>query len=85
MLTMRIGEKKVNIRVTEAGVYTASIPWTNSYNLEISTSRSVYLDDLKIYTYEQEGRIYGTDGEELDLAPAFRKLNENLDLKSDRE
>ena len=61
--------------MTEAGNYECSIPWQENYNLSITTDRSVTLDNIKMYSHEQYGRIYDTDGNEQDLAAAFRELN----------
>lgn len=65
--------------MTKAGNYECSIPWQENYNLSITTDRSVTLDNIKMYSHEQYGRIYDTDGNEQDLAAAFRELNAALD------
>ena len=49
------------------------------YDLSITTDRGVTLDNIKMYTHEQYGRIYDTDGNEQDLAVSFRELNKALD------
>ena len=73
-----VGNMMKRIEVDEAGTYTAEFPWTDQYDITLSSDQKVYLDDIKVYTYEQYGRIYGVDGEELDLAGAFRELNGEL-------
>jgi len=65
--------------VREAGNYEFSIPWQVNYDLSITTDRGVTLDNIKMYTHEQYGRIYDTDGNEQDLAASFRELNKALD------
>ena len=79
MVTFQIGDAKKSVQVTEAGNYECSIPWQENYNLSITTDRSVTLDNIKMYSHEQYGRIYDTDGNEQDLAAAFRELNAALD------
>lgn len=78
-VTFQIGDAKKSVQVTKAGNYECSIPWQENYNLSITTDRSVTLDNIKMYTHEQYGRIYDTDGNEQDLAAAFRELNAALD------
>lgn len=78
-VTFQIGDAKKLVQVTKAGNYECSIPWQENYNLSITTDRSVTLDNIKMYTHEQYGRIYDTDGNEQDLAAAFRELNAALD------
>lgn len=77
-LKISIGGTEKRVYVTEPGVYSVSIPWQVPYDLEIYAGRRVYLDDIKVYSSEQQGRIYDTDGEELDLAESFRILNGEL-------
>ena len=36
------------------------------------------MDDIRVYTYEQNGRIYERDGSAGDLAGDFRTLNGEL-------
>lgn len=77
-LSVTIGEKTQKVVVNQPGTYKLEIPWTSNYNLSISSDKGVYLDDIRVYTYEQFGRIYGKDGEEQDLADDFRFLNSQL-------
>ena len=72
---VKLGEKEKNIRITEAGTYTAEFPWQDAHDLVITGDKRVYLDDIRVYTYEQIGRIYEKDGTEADLAGDFRILN----------
>lgn len=74
-LTVKLGEREQTINVKEAGTYKLEFPWNSNYNITIRSDRGVYVDDVRVYTYEQYGRIYGTDGTEQDLADDFRMLN----------
>lgn len=78
-VTFQIGSYKKSVQVTGAGNYEFSIPWQADYNLSITTDRSMTLDNIKMYSHEQYGRIYDTDGNEQDLAASFRALNAALD------
>lgn len=75
----QIGDARKSVQVTGAGNYEFSIPWQANYNLSITTDRNVTLDNVKMYSHEQYGRIYDTDGNEQDLAASFRELNAALD------
>lgn len=74
-----IGDSSKSVYVSEAGIYAVSIPWQSRRDFTISSSKRVFVDDVKVYSYEQNGRIYGVDGEPLDLRDAFRELNGALD------
>ena len=67
------------MKVTKSGVYKVFFPWQSEYDLKIQTDRRVNMDDIRVYTYEQYGRIYDKDGNEQDLADDFRVLNGQLE------
>ncbi len=77
-LTVSLGKEEKKLKITKAGIYTISFPWQDQYDLKIRTDRQICLDDIKVYTYEQYGRIYDTAGNEQDLADDFRILNSQL-------
>ena len=75
---MKIGDTEKTFRISEAGTYAAEIPWTDTQKLVFTAGKRVYLDNIRVYTYVQNGRIYEKDGTEADLADDFRILNEEL-------
>lgn len=77
-LEVSLGKETKRVTVTKPGIYTMTIPWTYGYDLKICTNRGVRLDDIRVYTYEQYGKIYGPRGEEQELADDFRILNSQL-------
>lgn len=77
-VTVEIGGEPKQIRVSKAGTYRLEFPWTGDYDIEISSDRHVFVDDVRVYTYEQLGRIYDKDGNEQELAEDFRVLNRQL-------
>jgi len=77
-LEVTLGNETKTAKVTKAGTFLMSFPWSGEYDLKIAADRGVYLDDIKVYTYEQYGRIYDTRGNEQDLADDFRILNSQL-------
>ena len=75
-MTVKVGDYERVVRVSGPTRFVYSIPSTADCVLSFTSDKGeVVIDDVKIYTYEQEGRIYDTDGSELDLAGAFRTLN----------
>ena len=79
-LEVSLGKQKKRVGVQKAGIIKLSFPWSGEYDLQIRTNRGVRLDDIRVYTYEQFGRIYGTHGEEQELADDFRILNSQLSV-----
>lgn len=77
-VTVELGDKVQTVNVTEPKLYQFSIPWQYSYDINISSDQPVLVDNVKVYSYEQYGRIYDTDGKEGDLAVHFRDLNTRL-------
>lgn len=77
-LTVKLGNREQTIKVGEAGTYKIEFPWAYNYNLTLSSDHGVYVDNVRVYTYEQYGRIYDKDGNEQDLADDFRILNSLL-------
>lgn len=77
-LEVSLGGHIKPVTVDQTGIYTLSFPWNGKYDLKLQADGAVMLDDIKVYTYEQYGRIYGAHGEEQDLAEDFRVLNSLL-------
>lgn len=75
---VKLGDMEETVTVDHAGVYEMSFPWSEKRNLELSGDHDMYVDDIKVYTYEQYARLYDTDGVEQDLAESFRILNGEL-------
>ncbi len=78
VLKVALGDTEKEVRVNHSGIYEFSIPWQYGYDLQIKSDKPVYVDDVKVYSYEQYGRIYYVDGSEGDLIGAFRSLNSYL-------
>lgn len=78
-LKVSLGKKEKTVKVTKSGVYKVFFPWQSEYDLKIQTDRRVNMDDIRVYTYEQYGRIYDKDENEQDLADDFRVLNGQLE------
>ena len=77
-LTVKLGEEEQMLKICEGGTYKLEFPWTSRYNLTITSDKHAYVDDIRVYTYEQYGRIYDKEGNAQDLADDFRILNSRL-------
>ncbi|MEY8339482.1 hypothetical protein AALB16_15935 [Lachnospiraceae bacterium 62-35] len=51
---------------------------TRGESITFSTDREAFLDDVKVYTFETDGKLYGIEGEEKEMACAIRSLNAGL-------
>ncbi len=78
-VTVTAGGSVSQVSVTGPGVYGCTIPAGSVKKFSLTAGSGVYIDDIKVYTYVQEGRIRDVDGSEKDLAGAFRELNAQLD------
>lgn len=52
--------------------------------ITIACDDEVFLDNINVYTYEQDGQLYGLDGEELSCIEAVRALNDSLNVSLDQ-
>ena len=77
-ITVKLGTVEKELKVTKPRTYKLHFPWSDQYDLTISSDRRAYVDDVRVYTYEQYGRIYDKEGNEQDLADDFRILNSQL-------
>lgn len=77
-LRVKVGDTEKTVRVSGPSSFSFSIPWQYNHDISFTSDRTVYVDNVQVYTYEQDGRIYDTDGQPLDLAESFRILNEEL-------
>ncbi len=75
---IQVGNLSKKVPLTGAGTYTLEFPWQDQYDISITGDKKIYLDDIRVYTYEQNGRIYERNGAEGDLAGSFRALNRTL-------
>lgn len=52
----------------------------SAYNfVSFTSSGVVYLDNIQVYNFVQDGQLYGLDGEELGCLDAMRRLNSMMD------
>lgn len=79
-LLVKVGGKKEEIDVTEAGIYSLDMgPLTEiNYNIGITADCDIVIDNIKLYTQIQEGYLYGVNNNELDCIKSLRVLNAQL-------
>ena len=56
----------------------------NFTKITIACDDEVYIDNVNVFTYEQDGQLYSLDGEELSCIEAVRELNDSLDQPVDK-
>ena len=80
VVTVQLGNKVQEVKIPKAGTYKCHFTnlWDQEFALTLSSSKRAYVDDIRVYTYEQYGRIYDKEGNEQDLADDFRILNSQL-------
>ena len=77
-VTVRLGGDEQTIHVGEGQTYRMEFASLPRYTFSITSERRIHVDDIRVYTYEQNGRIYERDGSAGDLAGDFRTLNGEL-------
>lgn len=77
-VTVRLGGDEQTIHVGEGKTYRMEFASLPRYTFSITAERRIHVDDIRVYTYEQNGRIYERDGSAGDLAGDFRALNGKL-------
>lgn len=77
-VTVRLGGDEQTIHVGEGKTYRMEFESLPRYTFSITAERRIHVDDIRVYTYEQDGRIYERDGSAGDLAGDFRTLNGEL-------
>ena len=77
-VTVQLGGDEQTIHVGEGKTYRMEFASLPRYTFSITAERRIHVDDIRVYTYEQNGRIYERDGSAGDLAGDFRTLNGEL-------
>ena len=77
-VTVQLGGDEQTIHVGEGKTYRMEFESLPRYTFSITAERRIHVDDIRVYTYEQNGRIYERDGSAGDLAGDFRTLNGEL-------
>lgn len=77
-MTVRLGGDEQTIHVSGGKTYRMEFASLPRYTFSITSERRILVDDIRVYTYEQNGRIYERDGSAGDLAEDFRTLNREL-------
>jgi hypothetical protein len=77
-ITVALGTQRKTISVSGKRDIDLNFGKCDFDQISFSTDGYVYLDNIRIYNFVQDGQIYGQDGEELSCLGAIRSLNAQL-------
>ena len=79
VMEISMGNAVTTVEITEIGRCEVTFPANESLDITISaTSGEVEIDNLYLYTFIQDGRLYDADNNEMELAGSIRVLNGKL-------
>lgn len=77
-LEVSLGYEKKSIQIQEDKIYEVMFAEVTGSDLTIESDGVIWLDDIQVYDFVQEGRIYDISNQPMDCLPAFRNLNTML-------
>lgn len=77
-ISVTLGRKTKEITVMEKGIYELNFGKLDCDKLSFRVNGDVYLDNIEVYNFIQDGQLYGIDGEELSCLEPIRQLNSML-------
>lgn len=78
-LEVHVGDFETSFDITGTGKYEISFPKTTSFDINIICEEGSYnIDNLRMYSFIQNGYLYSPENEELVYLSSVRKLNEKL-------
>jgi hypothetical protein len=77
-ITVALGTQRKTIQISGKRDVDLNFGRCEFDQISFSTDGYVYLDDISIYNFVQDGQLYGQDGEELSCLGAIRSLNAQL-------
>ena len=79
ILKICIGDFETKIDINKIGKYEITFPKTSSFDISIICEEGSYnIDNLRMYSFVQNGYLYSTDNEELVYIDSIRELNKQL-------
>lgn len=67
--------RKESVRIEEDRIYEVIVSDITMNDISFQGNGTIYLDDIQVYNFVQEGRVYNMDNQPLDCIEAFRQLN----------
>lgn len=77
-LDVYLGYQKMSVWLEGDQVYELAFEDVIASDISFQAGGTIWLDDIQVYDFMQEGRIYDRDGQPLDCLPAIRQLNKKL-------
>ncbi|MDD3253847.1 MAG: hypothetical protein PHV18_14965 [Lachnospiraceae bacterium] len=75
LITVSLGRNSRQIEVQGKQEYDLNFGPVSYYEVSFSTDADVYLDNIEVYNFVQDGQLYDMDGNELGCLGAIRTLN----------
>ena len=78
-MIVRMGTEAERIEVLGCGSYSVSLPRNNGFDFSLEImDGDLYIDNVCLYSFVQNGCLYGWDNEEMEWVNDVRALNEKL-------
>lgn len=74
-VSVKLGSVTKEVQVQGAESYELNFGRLNYENVQFSASGTVYLDNIQVYNFVQDGQLHDLDGNELSCMDAMRALN----------
>lgn len=78
-VTITLGRTEQQVEVDGPRQYDLNFGEVSYYEVSFSADSEVYLDNIHVYNFVQDGQLYGIDGNELSCLPSMRALNAVMD------
>lgn len=75
VVTVALGKNTQQIEVQGSQMYDLNFGKISYYDVSFTTDAGVYLDNVEVYNFVQDGQLYDIDGNELSCLGAMRTLN----------
>ena len=73
--TVTLGRTSRQVEVDGAQQFDINFGEVSYYEVSFSADGEVYLDNIHVYNFVQDGQLYDIDGNELSCLPSMRTLN----------
>lgn len=77
-ITVTLGRTTQQVKVEGAQQFDLNFGELSYYSVSFSADSEVYLDNIHVYNFVQDGQLYDVDGNELSCISAIRTLNGSL-------
>lgn len=77
-LTVKLGSMSQTVEVNGPKQYDLNLGQNGFYEVSFETNGDVYLDNIHVYNFVQDGQLHDVDGNELSCMDAIRTLNASM-------